>query len=103
MLFDLKRKCEGKTDCRLENAYNKEETAKWLQHFENKFNKIVEEYGLEDSFVKKEENGEYKVLDLEKDDGTYIESYSDFYSKKWTENYYKNIKDKIDIWNDNQL
>ena len=97
LLFDLKRKCEGATDCRLENSYNKVRTAKWLQYFEYDFNKIVEFYDLEDSFVKKEV-GEYKVFDLEKNDGTYIERYHKTYCKKWTENYYNHVKDKINVW-----
>lgn len=91
MLFDLKRKCEGKTDCRLENTYTKAGTAKWLEHFAYDFNKIVEWYGLENSFVRKE-NGKYRVFDLEKNDGTYIDNYSVSYSKSWTEAYYNNIK-----------
>lgn len=102
MLFDLKRKCEGKTDCKLENTYNKTGTSKWLEHFEYDFNKIVEWYRLENSFVKKED-GKYKVFDLEKIDGTYIENYSIVYSKSWTQTYYNNIKSRIDIWIENQL
>ena len=83
MLFDLKRKCEGKTDCRLENTYTKAGTAKWLEHFAYDFNKIVEWYGLENSFVRKE-NGKYRVFDLEKNDGTYIDNDIVSYSKSWT-------------------
>lgn len=102
MLFDLKRKCEGKTDCRLENTYTKAGTAKWLEHFAYDFNKIVEWYGLENSFVRKE-NGKYRVFDLEKNDGTYIDNYSASYSKSWTEAYYNNIKNRIDNRIEKQL
>ena len=57
---------------------------------------------LENSFVRKE-NGKYRVFDLEKNDGTYIDNYSASYSKSWTEAYYNNIKNRIDNWIEKQL
>lgn len=97
-LFDLKRKCEGQKDCKLESTYNLPKTKKWLEYFEYNFNKIVEFYKLENAFVKKE-GQEYKILNLETNDGSYVESYQE-YNWSWSNNYYNNVKKQIDIWKD---
>lgn len=94
-LFDLKRKCEGKEDCKLEKAYNLSKTTNWLNKFKRDFGEIVKWLGIEGIFVVCE-NKEWKVYDLEYNDGTIIENYCDSYSKKWSNRYYINVKAKIE-------
>lgn len=93
-LYDLKRKCEGKTDCRLEKAYRLPKTAEWLTQFDYNFEKIVRWLKVDGIFV----NDKYEVFDLEYSNGTTIKEYQSVYDKKWTDAYYGNVKEKIIVY-----
>jgi len=80
-LFDLKQYCLGEKS-KLESVYQKEETKKWLESFSQ--------------VNRRPENLE--VFDLEKTDGSIIESYSPAYPKEWSTKYYINLKKKMDIY-----
>lgn len=90
-LFDIKRKCEGKTDCRLETAYSRPNTLKWLKQFNYDFKEIVRWLKIDGIFV----DDEYKVFDLEFSDGTTIKDYQSIYDNTWSKAYYDNVKEKI--------
>lgn len=93
-LYDLKRKCAGKTDCRLEKAYRLPKTAEWLTQFDYNFEKIVRWLKVDGIFV----NDKYEVFDLEYSNGTTIKEYQPVYDKKWTDAYYGNVKKKIESY-----
>ncbi len=93
-LFDLKNRLDGnentKNTCKLIQAYEKPKTKKWLEEVKT-FRNYVDWLGLIDIFTDKD----YNIYDLEYDDGTIITTYSEDYKSQWSENYYKNVKDKI--------
>lgn len=90
-LYDIKRMCEGKDNCRLKLAYSLPKTKSWLECFQYNFERIVEWLEVGGIFV--DEN--YNIYDLEKNDNTTIINYKDYYKWEWTDSYYNNIKAKI--------
>lgn len=97
-LFDLKRYCSGE-ESKLESVYQKEKTKKWLESFGKvngrpNFSEIADWYQIVGVFV----NADYEVFDLEKDDESVISNYCDEYISDWTEEYYNNLKIKIDMF-----
>ena len=90
-LYDIKRMCEGKDNCRLKLAYSLPKTKSWLEYFKYDFEKIVE--WLEVGGIFMDEN--YNIYDLEKNDNSIITDYKDDYKWEWTNSYYGNIKSKI--------
>ena len=100
-LFDLKQYCLGKKS-KLESVYQKEETKKWLESFSQvnqrpNFGELVKWFKIDGIFV----NENLEVFDLEKTDGSIIESYSPAYPKEWSTKYYINLKKKMDIYIEN--
>ncbi|MDD6489947.1 MAG: hypothetical protein PUG48_09065 [Clostridia bacterium] len=91
-LYDLKRLCDGKNDCKLKSAYSLPKTSQWLQSFDYDFSQIVEWLGIYGIFV----NENYEVFDLEKDDGSTIHEYCKQYNWAWSEQYYEHLKAKIE-------
>lgn len=97
-LFDLKRYCSGE-ESKLESVYQKEKTKKWLESFGKvngrpNFSEIADWYKIVGVFV----NDDYEVFDLEKDDESVISNYCDEYISDWTDQYYNNLKIKIDMF-----
>lgn len=94
-LFDLKNRLSqnenNKKNCKLVNAYNQPKTKLWLDEIKS-FENYVEWLGLRGIFT----NDNYEVFDLELNDGTIITTYANEYSKKWSSQYYNNIKKKIE-------
>lgn len=94
VLFDIKRKCEGATDCVLEHVYDadKYNTKHWLEYFNYDFNKIVNWLKIKGIFV----NEKNEVYNLEYDDQRVFKEGCQYENRnKWSDNYYKNIKKKI--------
>lgn len=89
-LFDLKQYCEGKY-CMLKNTYELPKTNTWIRSFDNSFEEIVKWLKIDNIFV----NEDNEIYDLEKNDETIISNYSKGYNKKWSEQYYINLKKKI--------
>lgn len=96
-LYDLKNFCEGKNNCRLQLAYEKPKTSRWIKSFDNDFDKIVKWMGIQGIFV----NEDNEVYDLEYSDDRVIHEYCETYSEKWSDNYYNNIKQKIELYEKN--
>ena len=89
-LFDIKRYCSGE-ESKLESVYQKEKTKTWLESFSRvnqrpDFGELVKWFKIDG------------IFDLETMDGSIIENYSSFYPKKWSTDYYKNLKKKLDIY-----
>lgn len=92
-LFDIKRKCEGANDCVLENIYNAGNTKNWLEYFNYDFSKIVEWLKIKGIFV----NDKNEVYNLEYDDQRVFKEGCKYENRnEWSDNYYKNIKKKIE-------
>ena len=99
-LYDLKLALEGKSDeCRLNDAYKKPKTAKWLASFNNDFKELVNWYGIQGIFT----DDDYNVLNIET--GKAIEKEKqgeipelEYFSHGWSRDYYENLKEKIDAW-----
>ena len=98
-LFDLKRFCEGATDCRLIRAYQQPQTKAWLEYFQYNFQKIVNWLKIDGIFV----NENYEIYDLEKNDRStltelkshYVSFNDAAYLSSWSLTYYENVKGKI--------
>lgn len=43
------------------------------------------------------------IIDLEKNNGEVISDFLDYYNKTWSEAYYVNIKDKINVFRKNKV
>ncbi len=98
-LFDIKKYYEAssideKKECKLYTAYSLPKTKQWLDEMES-FEKIIEWLGIRGIFT----NEEYEVFDLEKNDGSIITNYRKSYSKEWSDEYYKAMQRKIEIFN----
>ncbi len=93
-LFDLKQYFEGK-ECKLMKSYELPNTKLWLNSFNN-FKEMIIDMKICGIFT----NENNDIFDLKKNNGQVISSYCDSYSKNWGENYYKNVKEKIIIFNE---
>lgn len=91
-LYDLKRYCEGADDCRLLSAYSHPKTAAWIASFGKDFEAMIDWLGVKRVFVSET----YEIFDLEYNDGRPLNDYSEIYSWNWSDNYYNNIKAKIE-------
>lgn len=93
-LFDLKMYCnpEMRQSCRLISAYNQPKTFAWIESFDYDFKKIVEWFGIKGVFV----DDNYEVFDLEYNDGEPIKKLAEKYKWDWSDNYYNNLKIKIE-------
>lgn len=92
-LYDLKRFCDGYQGCKLASAYSCPKTSVWLESFNKDFKAIIDWFGVQGIFV----NKNYEVFDLEYNDGeTTIKECSDVYNWNWSDNYYNNLKLKIE-------
>lgn len=95
-LFDLKNRMSEPSkigSCKLLNAYNKPKTKIWLCEEIESFEKFVGWLGIKGIFT----NEDNEIYDLETNDGkTTINDYSKEYSMNWSEQYYTNIKKKIE-------
>ena len=94
-MFDLKQYFEGK-ECKLMKSYELPKTKLWLNSFNN-FKEMLIDMKIDGIFT----NENNDIFDLEKNNGEVIISYCDLYTKNWGENYYKNVKEKIKIFNGN--
>lgn len=95
-LFDLKNRLSrnrSKIDsCKLWHAYNQPKTKQWLDDEVVTFENYIDWLGLKGVFT----NEEYEVFDLEMGDDSTIQDYASLYSPNWSENYYANVKSKIE-------
>lgn len=89
-LFDIKNYMSGKA-CRLLDAYTLPKTKEWLEKA-GSFEHLIDELGIAGIFT----NQKYEVYNLERDTDNVIEEYEETYVWKWSENYYRNIKKKLD-------
>ena len=98
-LLDLKNYCAGEKNCILDEAYKKPKTKAWLESFQKDFKKIADSMNIVGVFI----NENYEVIDIEKTDGsvlntlkgTYINPRCKTYLNAWSSDYYKNLKVKI--------
>lgn len=103
-LLDLKNYCENyhnKTgkECKLYKAYLRPKTKEWLKDIGFSFERIVEDLGIQGSFV----GDDYEVFDLEQKENTelsklkdkYIGIRSAGYMTCWNKDYYENVKKAI--------
>ncbi|MEB3012033.1 hypothetical protein VJI77_03370 [Parvimonas sp. D2] len=91
-LFDLKQFFENK-ECKLKSAYELPKTKKWLESFKN-FGEMIEYFQIKGIFTDEDNN----IFDLKKNNGDIINDYCNSYNKHWEEIYYKNVKEKINIF-----
>ena len=95
-LFDLKNRMSQdpikRAECRLQNAYNMPKTKLWLEKEMITFENYIDWMGVKGIFT----NENYDVFDLEINDGTMLTDYAREYSKTWSEQYYTNVKKKIE-------
>ena len=95
-LFDIKNYIENRPS-KMFNCYSKGKTKEWLDIIKKQggFKYLVELYKINDVFVKKIE-GEYKIFDIDVNDGkTFIEKIPEcsYFDKEWAnQKYYENIK-----------
>lgn len=92
-LFDLKQYFENK-ECKLIKTYELPKTKLWLDSFNN-FQELTTYMNIAGIFT--DENND--IYDLEKGNSEIVTSYCDYYNKNWSENYYKNTKEKIRVFN----
>lgn len=88
-LFDLKQYFENKP-CKLLSSYMLPRTQSWLRSF-NDFGDLVKYLRLDRVFTDENNN----IFDLEKNDGGILYEYYPSYTKRWSETYYKNVKEKL--------
>lgn len=93
-LFDLKNYFENK-EYKLIKSYELPKTKLWLESFDS-FEDIVDYMKIDEVFV----NEDNEIYDLENNNGEIIKSYYDSYSKIWTKTYYKNVKERIRMFNE---
>ena len=92
-LYDIKNYYNnGAEKCCMEKAFNRNKTKQWLTDM-NTFENIVDFFGIKGIFV----DNDYNVYDLET--MGILEKYKDSYCRCWTEQYYNNIKKKIEEFN----
>lgn len=96
-LFDIKKYYEAREECKMKDAYNLPKTSQWLTDMKN-FKNIIDWLNVKGIFT----NENYEVYNLEKNDGSIITDYLPSYSYEWTDTYYNNIKQKIEIYNKNK-
>lgn len=92
-LYDLKKYYTNNRDeCCLVNAYNREQTKKWLVDM-NSFENLIDWWGVKGIFT----DYEYNIYDLEYSDNRKIASYksNEEYQQPWSMTYYNNLKQKI--------
>ena len=89
-IFDLKQYFEG-NPCKLGSAYIRPKTQKWLESFNKDFGELIRWFKVDGIFV----DNNNCVYDLEKNDGSIITNHKETYEKKWSDNYYKNVKEKV--------
>ena len=92
-LYDIKEYFKGSNVCKLQSAYNLPLTASWLSKYD-KFEDLIDEFGLKGVFT----NENYEIYDLERYDDSVIEGYEKSSLWKWTEQYYNNLKNKMEIY-----
>ncbi len=90
-LFDIKQYYKIYENCKMKFAYNLPKTSKWLDMMKN-FKNIIDWFGIKGIFT----NEKYEIYNLEKNDGSIITNYLPKYPWEWSDDYYNNIKQKID-------
>ncbi len=97
-LFDLKNYFSNdqnkKNSCKLYKAFNRPKTNAWLNDEIKNFENYIDWLGIKGIFT----DQNYEIYDLECNNQDLIKSYANTYSKVWTEQYYKNIKKKINLF-----
>lgn len=95
-LFDLKKYYTDYENCKMKYAYELKKTSSWLKQI-GSFENLIDEFHIKGIFT----NDNYEVYDLEKNDGSIIEEYLNKYEWKWSTNYFKNVKQKINEFMEN--
>ena len=95
-LYDIKNYYDKNSaeNCRMKKAFNRKLTKKWLDNMK-KFENIVDFFGIKGIFV----DNNYNVYDLSSYDRKTLKKYQNRYSYDWTEQYYNNLKMKIEEFN----
>ena len=97
-LYDIKRYLEFETEssiCKMIKAYKLPGTEHWLREMGD-LKSIADWLGIKGIFV----NEDYEVYDIEKGDGSVIKGYNDVYPRTWSDDYYNNLKKKIELFYD---
>ena len=94
-LYDIKNYYDKNSaeNCRMKKAFNRKRTKKWLAN--KTFENIVDFFGIKGIFV----DNNYNVYDLSSYDRKTLKKYQNRYSYDWTEQYYNNLKMKIEEFN----